>query len=158
MLKIVKYPNKVLHKKAKKVSDFNAELKEIAENMYKSMQNDKGIGLAGPQVGVDKQILVVESNGEYTTYINPEITYFSKSTLSTEEGCLSLPGIFGYVTRAKKIHIKYKDVEGKTHKEKLKGLYSIVLQHEVDHLNGILFIDRAEEITQGKDILDKLNE
>jgi len=158
MLKIVKYPNKVLHKKAKKVSDFNAELKEIAENMYKSMQNDKGIGLAGPQVGVDKQILVVESNGEYTTYINPEITYFSKSTLSTEEGCLSLPGIFGYVTRAKKIHIKYKDVEGKTNKEKLKGLYSVILQHEVDHLNGILFIDRAEEITQGKDILDKLNE
>ena len=158
MLKIVKYPNKVLRKKAKKVSDFNAELKEIAENMYKSMQNDKGIGLAGPQVGVDKQILVVESNGEYTTYINPEITYFSKSTLSTEEGCLSLPGIFGYVTRAKKIHIKYKDVEGKTNKEKLKGLYSVILQHEVDHLNGILFIDRAEEITQGKDILDKLNE
>ena len=158
MLKIVKYPNKVLHKKAKKVSDFNAELKEIAENMYKSMQNDKGVGLAGPQVSVDKQILVVENNGEYITYINPEITYFSKSTLSTEEGCLSLPGIFGYVTRAKKIHIKYKDVEGKTNKEKLKGLYSVILQHEVDHLNGILFIDRAEEITQGKDILDKLNE
>jgi len=158
MLKIVKYPNKVLRKKAKKVSDFNAELKEIAENMYKSMQNDKGVGLAGPQVSVDKQILVVENNGEYITYINPEITYFSKSTLSTEEGCLSLPGIFGYVTRAKKIHIKYKDVEGKTNKEKLKGLYSVILQHEVDHLNGILFIDRAEEITQGKDILDKLNE
>ena len=158
MLKIVKYPNKVLRKKAKKVSDFNAELKEIAENMYKSMQNDKGVGLAGPQVSVDKQILVVENNGEYITYINPEITYFSKSTLCTEEGCLSLPGIFGYVTRAKKIHIKYKDVEGKTNKEKLKGLYSVILQHEVDHLNGILFIDRAEEITQGKDILDKLNE
>lgn len=73
-----------------------------------------------------------------------------------EEGCLSLPKIFGLVRRAKKIHVKYQDADGLSHKEKLSGLEAIVLQHELDHLDGILFIDRAENITKGQDILDSL--
>ena len=157
MLKIAKYPDIILRKKAKPISDFNATLKQLAEDMSKAMHNDNGIGLAGPQVSLSQRIIVIgQGNSKYKAYINPEVTFFSKDKKTTEEGCLSLPQIFGLVRRSKKIHLKYKDLDGQVHKEKIKGFDAIVIQHEVDHLDGILFTDRAEKITQGQDILDNL--
>lgn len=159
MLNIAKYPDPILRQTAKPVADFNDELKQLADDMAKVMYEDDGIGLAGPQVSKSMRILVVGlGHGKYKTYVNPEITFLSKDKHSNEEGCLSLPRIFGKVTRPKKIHIKYQDLDGKVVKEKVKGMDAIVLQHEVDHLDGILFIDRVEEITQGQEILDELKE
>ena len=161
MLKIVKYPDSILRKTAKKIDgrDFDNQLQELAEQMAKAMYEDDGVGLAGPQVGLSKRIIVVGlGRGKFKTYINPEISFSSKDKISLEEGCLSLPKIFGYVERPKKIHVKFQDLTGEVIKEKLKGLDAVVLQHEIDHLNGILFIDRAKKITQGQDILDKIKE
>ena len=157
MLKIAKYPEPILRKTAKPISDFNAALKKLAADMAEAMYHDDGIGLAAPQISQSLRVVVLGlGKGEYKSYVNPEITFFSKEKISSDEGCLSLPKIFGTVIRSKKIHIKYYDLDGQIKKEKIKGLGAIVLQHEVDHLNGILFIDRAEKITEGQDILDSL--
>lgn len=160
MLKIAKYPDPILRKTALSVSkgDFNDDLKKLSEEMAKAMFEDDGIGLAGPQVSESKRIIIVgDGKGDhYDVYINPEISFFSPDKHVNEEGCLSLPGIFGNVSRSKKIHIKYQDLEGNIIKEKVKGLKAIVIQHETDHLDGVLFIDRAEKITKGQDILDSL--
>ncbi|MDQ5938819.1 MAG: peptide deformylase [Patescibacteria group bacterium] len=158
MLKIVKYPDPFLRRTAKKVTDFNDDLKKVVLEMVEAMYQDDGIGLAAPQVGISQRFLVIGKgdNKSHEVYINPEITFFSKNKELGEEGCLSLPQIFGLVRRAKKIHVKYQDINGLTQKVKLSGLDAIVLQHELDHLDGILFIDRAEEITKGQDILDSL--
>ena len=158
MLKIIEYPNIILRKTAQAVTSFDAQLKEIAKEMYNIMLTDDGIGLAGPQVNINQRIIIIGKLDakEYTVYLNPEITYFSKDKEIGEEGCLSLPHIFGLVKRSKKIHLKYYDLEGNKIKEKIKGLKATVIQHEIDHLNGILFIDKAEEITRGQDLLDKL--
>lgn len=157
MLKIAKYPDPILRKVAKEISDFDDDLKKLADEMAKVMYEDDGIGLAAPQISKSIRILVIgKGNGDYKAYVNPEITYFSKDSKSSEEGCLSLPKIFGYVSRPKKIHIKYQDLDGNKIKEKIKGFDAVVLQHEIDHLNGILFIDRVSKITQGQEILDGL--
>lgn len=158
MLKIAKYPEQILRQTAKPISDFNDTLKKLADDMAKVMYQDDGIGLAAPQISKSIRLIVVgDSSGkDYKVYVNPEITFFSKDKGINEEGCLSLPKIFGWVKRSKKIHVKYQDLAGNIKKEKLKGMPAIVLQHEVDHLNGILFIDRAEKISAGQDILDSL--
>ena len=158
MLKIIKYPDPNLRKHSKKVLVFDAALKELVESMASVMYQDDGIGLAAPQVGKQERLVVIgdEQGKNYKAYINPEITFVSKDKALTEEGCLSLPEIFGLVRRPKKIHIKYQDLDGKIHKEKLAGLMAVVTQHEIDHLDGILFIDRAEKITKGQDILESL--
>jgi len=158
MLKIAKYPETILRKSSKPIRDFNADLKKLAEDMAKIMYEDDGIGLAAPQVSLSQRLIVVgsEKGKDYNAYVNPEITFNSKDKATNEEGCLSLPKIFGLVTRAKKIHIKYQDLDGKVHKEKKSGLEAIVIQHEIDHLDGILFIDRATKIVRGQDILDEL--
>jgi peptide deformylase len=158
MLKIVKYPDSFLRRTAKKVVVFDNELIKLSEEMAEIMYQDDGIGLAAPQIGSQQRLIVVGNNQEkkYHVYINPEISFFSKNKELNEEGCLSLPKIFGLVRRSKKIHIKYQDLDGHAHKDKLSGLDAIVFQHELDHLNGILFIDRAEEITKGQSIFDNL--
>ncbi len=158
MFNIVKYPDPFLRRTAKTVTDFNDDLKKVVLEMVEVMYQDDGIGLAAPQVGISQRFLVIgkSDNKGHEVYINPEITFFSKNKELGEEGCLSLPQIFGLVRRAKKIHVKYQDINGLTQKVKLSGLDAIVLQHELDHLDGILFIDRAEQITKGQDILDSL--
>jgi len=158
MLKIAKFPEKILRQKAKDISEFDANLEKLAEEMAKVMYADDGIGLAAPQVSVSVRLMVVGNNDRlsYQVYVNPEITFSSEEMTVTDEGCLSLPGIFGLVSRPKKIHIKYQDLKGRKHGEKIKGMLAVILQHEIDHLNGVLFIDRAEKITQGQDVLDKL--
>lgn len=158
MLKIIKYPDPILRHRTKTIGDFDADLKKLTDDMAKTMYAHDGIGLAAPQVNILKKIIVIghKDGQSYTAYINPEITFVSRDKTTTDEGCLSLPGIYGLVTRPKKIRIKYQDLDGKTQKAKIKGMEAIVIQHEIDHLNGILFIDKTAKITKGQDILDKL--
>lgn len=158
MLKIATYPQPILRQTAKNVEVFNQELKDLATAMAKIMYEDDGIGLAATQVSISQRLLVIghRDGKSFKAYVNPEITFFSKDKSVNEEGCLSLPKIYGLVQRAKKIHIKYQDLDGQWQKEKIKDFNAIILQHEVDHLNGILFIDRVSKITQGQDLLDAL--
>ena len=157
MLKIAKYPDTILRKTAKSISEFDDTLKKLADDMAEVMYQDDGVGLAAPQVSIGKRIFVVGlGEGKYKAYVNPEITFYSKDKMTNEEGCLSFPEIFGYVTRPKKIHIKYQDLDGKKYKEKLASFDSIVVQHEFDHLNGVLFVDRAEKISRGQEFLDEM--
>jgi len=158
MLKIATYPQPILRRTAKEVKVFDQELKDLALAMAKIMYEDDGIGLAAPQVSVSQRLLVIGANDgkSFKAYINPEITFFSKEKCVNEEGCLSLPKIYGLVQRSKKIHVKYQDLDAKWQKEKIKDFNAIILQHEIDHLNGILFIDRVSKITQGQDLLEAL--
>jgi len=113
--------------------------------------------LAGPQVGLNQRIIVIEPTpGEPKVLLNPEITASSKDWQIGEEGCLSFPRIYGLVPRAKSITVRYQDVDGKKHKIKANKLLAVVLAHEIDHLNQILFIDRFIKVNQGEEDLKKL--
>jgi peptide deformylase len=141
-LKIVKYPNPILRKRAREVKEITPEIKELALDMAETMNKNQGLGLAAPQVGELKRIIVVSFEDGPRIFINPEIVKKSKEKEVIEEGCLSFPGLFLKIKRAKETEVKALDENGKEIQIKDYGLISRVLQHEIDHLDGILFIDR----------------
>ncbi len=150
MYKIRIIGDPVLRKSTKKVTDFNDNIKRIVKNMIAVMHREDGVGLAAPQVGLDSSILVidisgVEENELPTAFINPEIIEASGESV-IEEGCLSIPGVREDVLRPDKIELVYNDEDGNSHKELLNGWKARVLQHEIDHLNGILFVDRISPV------------
>jgi len=158
MLEIIIYPAKILRKVAKPVTNFDNNLADLAKDMAETMFAASGVGLAAVQVNQDLSVFVKrEKETNYRVYVNPKITYYSADREMSEEGCLSIPEVYGVLPRSKKIHLKYQDLQGKTHKETIKGFDAIVCQHEVDHLNGILFIDHAQVI-KGQEILAKMKE
>jgi peptide deformylase len=134
--------NQVLRGTAKPVEQVDEFILELAENMFQTMEKEKGIGLAAPQVGVDKRVIVVMLGKETILMVNPEILSFSAECAVDEEGCLSLPEKFGKVSRAKRIVVRYIDEKGKQQQKELSDLDARVVQHEIDHLNGVLFTDR----------------
>jgi peptide deformylase len=143
--KIYQYPEPVLRQKGKKIEEFTPELKTLIEDMADTMYDAPGIGLAAPQVGESLQLLVVDTsidkeNREYLAVINPEITGTEGNQID-EEGCLSVPDLTANVKRFKKIFLTYQDADGNTHDIVAEDRFAVVLQHEIDHLNGILFID-----------------
>lgn len=147
-MKIVKEPNKILRKTLKKVMEITPKIKALISDMRKKMIEAKGVGLAANQIGEDLQVFVIdmnlaEENGVPDAYINPEITEFSKDATETEEGCLSIPGYWVRIRRARKIKMKALDENGKKIKIKARGFLARVLQHEYDHLQGILIRDRV---------------
>jgi len=144
MLKIeIGQNNPVLRKKSLKIEEINGNIQKLAEDMLEIMEKNNGIGLSACQVGKNVQLFVIPKNlSTYWAFINPEITKLSKKTQTIEEGCLSLPNIFIPVKRAKSLKIKALDKNGKQFKLKAKGLLSRVIQHENDHLNGILITDK----------------
>ncbi len=120
----------------------NQEVKDLVDNMKETMINENGIGLAAPQVGVNLRVIVIRLNdGAIQELINPTIIWYSESRVSFEEGCLSIPDQFINVIRSVKIGIKFMDISGKYRKWKLKGMESRVVQHEIDHLDGVLMTD-----------------
>ncbi|MEK7584207.1 MAG: peptide deformylase [Patescibacteria group bacterium] len=158
MYQIVFYPTPALNEPSKKVSVFDDALKELAREMYVAMVAADGIGLAAPQIGKNIRLVIVrtpEDKGSYKAYVNPTITYASVKTTGIEEGCLSLPGLFGYVQRAAKIRVQYSDLDGLKRTEKAKGMEAIVLQHEIDHIEGNLIIHRTIELTKGQELLEQ---
>ena len=144
MLKILKYPDEYLRKKAGEVKDFkDPRLARLVSDMVKTMEAKKGIGLAAPQVSSDLRICVARVDNTTYILINPKIKFYSRKKEVFEEGCLSFPGKFFPVERPIKVKIKARDLSGKKIKIKAEGLLARVLQHEIDHLDGILVIDRA---------------
>jgi len=144
---IVTEPNKILRQVSKPVDDFSStEIKKVIKDLKDTLEATKeGLGLAAPQIGINLRIFALNLNNEIRVFINPEITHFSKKTTPEQEGCLSVPGRAGLVERFKKVVMKYYDENGVKHKIKAKGLIAQAFQHEIDHLNGTLYIDKLKE-------------
>ncbi|OQY06486.1 MAG: peptide deformylase [Fusobacteriia bacterium 4572_132] len=146
ILKITKYGNPVLRKKAKKVEEINEEILELLNNMVETMYDAPGVGLAGPQVGELKRLAVIDTEGVLKKVINPEILEMSEEKDIAEEGCLSIPGIYGKVERPDKVKVKYLNEKGEEVIEELEGMPARAFQHEINHLDGILFVDKVTQL------------
>jgi peptide deformylase len=147
---VVKYPDPILAKKGERVTEFNAELAQFVDEMFDSMYAAQGIGLAAPQIAVSKQITVIdisfkENPDDKLVLINPEIIE-SEGSLYEEEGCLSLPDINEKVKRAAWVKVRAQNVKGEFFEVEGEELLSRALQHEIDHLHGVLFIDRLSRL------------
>ncbi len=140
ILKIKKYPDPILREKCEEVKEVNEEIKKLVDDMIETMQKNDGAGLAAPQVGVSKRVIVVETEKGPVGFVNPKIVKKGKETVIEEEGCLSFPGLWLKIKRWKKVDIEALDGDGK--KVKAENLLASILQHEIDHLDGILYIDR----------------
>ncbi len=147
-------PDDVLRRKARKVTDFGPELQTLIDDMVETMRDAPGVGLAAPQVGVSLRVIVVEFGDEEDeeippklyTVVNPEIKRNSKETELGTEGCLSIPGIVGDVERQLGVVVKGQNRHGKPMRIKADGWLARIFQHEIDHVDGILFTDRAERL------------
>lgn len=150
-LPLTYYPDPFLRKKAADVDPTKIpELQELFQDMIQTMHEKDGVGLAAPQVGVSIQAAVIAYKDGPLIIINPVLSHFSFRKETAEEGCLSVPGVNGLVKRSKKVLFKALNENGQLIEGTAEGYFARVLQHEVDHLNGILFIDRAKKITHGK--------
>ncbi|MBU0476738.1 peptide deformylase [Patescibacteria group bacterium] len=139
---IIKFPNPILGQKSKEVKDITQDVKELIEDMVETMKESQGVGLAAPQVGVLKRIIIVKTQEGPQAFVNPKIIKKSKEKETEEEGCLSLLGIRLDIKRAKEVEVEALDKEGREIKIKVQDLTARIIQHEIDHLDGILFIDR----------------
>ena len=144
---IVKDTDELLHKKSRPVTEFNQKLWDLLEDMAQTMYKADGVGLAAPQIGMLRRIAVIDVGDGIVELINPEIIAFSGSQVG-QEGCLSSPGIFMDVDRPMKVTVRAQDRHGEWFEVKGKELFARALCHEIDHLDGILFMDRAEEQTE----------
>ena len=146
MLNILTLGDDVLRKKCATIAVFDKSLEDLAVAMIDSMHVNNGIGLAGPQVGVEKRIFVCHvPNDEPHIFINPEIIGTSQEITPYEEGCLSIPGVYSDIMRPSSIILQAWNLEGKPFKMEVEGILSRVIQHEIDHLKGVLFIDHLSE-------------
>jgi len=150
-MQIITLGDDILRQKAKKIDKIDDEVKVTARNMLEILKRDKGVGVAGPQIGVTKRIFVVsvEGSGELV-FINPSILETSMETAKYEEGCLSIPGIYANVVRAEAIKIQAWNEKGRPFTLRADGLLARVIQHEYDHLEGVLFLDHVPEKKRGK--------
>lgn len=138
--------NKILHAKNENVKNpLDPAIQKLVREMIPTMRRADGIGLAAPQVGMNVRICTVEISGILRTFINPKITSFSGEKIPFEEGCLSLPGELFTIERSEIITLRSLDEKGKERKDRFRGLWAICLQHELDHLDGILICDRAKK-------------
>jgi len=167
---IIEVPDPLLKQISKPVESFDAELKTLVEDMFETMYEAPGIGLAAIQVGVPLRVIVIDlqpedpdaepvacdhdghhhhhqpTKREPRVFINPEILDPSETTKPYTEGCLSVPDIFAEVDRPATCRVRWQDLEGKTHEEDMDDLMAVVIQHEMDHLNGIVFIDHLSRL------------
>jgi peptide deformylase len=145
-LKIITYPNKALREKAKKItSPESSDIKKTIDEMIACMKEHNGLGLAATQIGKPIRLCVIEEEGEKYVMINPKITSFSKELIEIEEGCLSFPGKYFLIKRPEKIKARYLNENGERVKIKADGLLARAVQHEIDHLDGILLIDHKKQ-------------
>lgn len=139
----------VLRKPAEPVKEVTDTLKKLISDMFDTMYAEEGVGLAAPQVGISDRVIVIDPHQEDTekfALINPEILEASKVTEKAEEGCLSIPGVRDIVERSSRVRVKGLSPEGEAREFEAEGLLARILQHEIDHLNGVLFIDRLSPI------------
>ena len=159
-LGIHKLGDEVLRQSARRISKVDESVRELARDMLRSMYTAKGIGLAAPQVGINRQLLVIDLDLETPTtpplvFINPEITSSSAAIDTYEEGCLSIPGVYLDVIRPSSIKVSFRDEMGRPKKMNADGLIARCIQHEMDHLQGVLFVDH---VTAEDDLLRELKD
>ena len=170
ILEIIEAPDPRLKTVSEPVTEFDDDLKQLVEDMFETMYAANGIGLAAIQVGVPKRLLVIDlqpededaepvpcdHDGHHHThqptlkqpriFVNPEILDPADEMKAYQEGCLSVPDIYADVDRPAACRVRYQDLDGKTHEEQMEGLDAVCIQHEMDHLNGILFIDHLSRL------------
>ena len=148
-LKILIFPDPKLRKVAKKIDKFDKSLEILSKNMLKTMYEAEGIGLAATQVNIHIRLVVMdlsEERNEPRVFVNPEYTILDKSPFTYEEGCLSIPGFNEEISRPSKILLKWQDLQGNFHEEEPDGIFTVCAQHEIDHLDGKLFVDYLSPI------------
>lgn len=140
---ITKVPAEVLRKPCNDVAFITLHTRQLINKMIKAMKEAKGVGLSAPQVGVSQNIIVVDASKPFEL-INPRVLGYSGPYMEAEEGCLSIPGLYGYVRRFEIVHVAFLNKDKKAFNMSFDGMVSRIIQHEIDHLNGILFVDRVE--------------
>jgi peptide deformylase len=154
-MQVITLGNEMLRQKAEKIDKFDSALINTAIEMLEILKRDKGVGLAGPQVGLMKRIFVSRVEGdEERVYINPSILETSHKTVKIEEGCLSVPGVFASVDRSEMIKIQAWNEKGRPFTLETGGILARVILHEYDHLEGVLFFDHLSEVKR-KRLLEK---
>ena len=144
-LKIVKEPAKILHQISKEVVKVDEKLLNLIQDMAHTMYESNGVGLAAPQIDKSIRVFVVAHKEGVVPFINPEIYWYSKATSVSEEGCLSIPGVYVKVRRSESIKIKFLNQLGEKQDIEIKGFFARVVQHEYDHLNGVLITEKNED-------------
>lgn len=157
-LKILEFPNPNLRKVAVPVTSFDNDLKRLIDTMFETMYEANGIGLAATQVDVHKRLLVLdvsEERDDPKVFVNPTIDVIESDLADYDEGCLSVPGFYETVSRPKKIKVSAQDKEGSQFEIEADGVLSVCIQHEIDHLDGKLFVDYLSSLKRNR-IKDKL--
>ena len=152
-LKILIFPDPKLRKKAQKIEIFDKSLENLAQKMLDTMYEAGGIGLAATQVNVHIRLVVMDlskERNEPRVFVNPEYTILDKSPFNYEEGCLSIPGFNEEISRPSKILLKWQDLQGNFHEDKPDGIFNVCAQHEIDHLDGKLFVDYLSPIKRDR--------
>ena len=152
-LKILIFPDPKLRKVAKKIEKFDKSLEILSKNMLKTMYEADGIGLAATQVDIHIRLVVMdlsEERNQPRVFVNPEYTILDKSPFTYGEGCLSIPGFNEEISRPSKILLKWQDLQGNFHEEQPDGIFTVCAQHEIDHLDGKLFVDYLSPIKRDR--------
>jgi peptide deformylase len=152
---IIILPDKRLRLVSEPVKQIDAGIKKLVDELFETMYDAPGIGLAAIQIGIPKRVITMdlskkEDNHQPQVFINPEIVWQSEETAKYEEGCLSIPDYYEEVERPTEVTVKYLDRDGKPHEIKAKGLLATCLQHEIDHINGVLFIDYLSKLKRDR--------
>jgi|ERR1700733_4016315 peptide deformylase len=152
---IIILPDKRLRLVSEPVKQVDAGIKKLVDDLFETMYKAPGIGLAAIQIGVPKRVITMdlskkEDNHAPQVFINPEITWMSDQTETYEEGCLSIPEYYEEVERPAEVKVKYLGLDGKSHEVQAKGLLATCLQHEIDHINGVLFIDHLSKLKRDR--------
>ncbi len=142
------YGDPVLRKESATVDKIDENILQLIDDMVETMYDAPGVGLAAPQIGVNKRIFVIDTDGKLRKIINPVFIERSEEFEEGEEGCLSIPGIYKKVKRPKAVKIKYLNEKGEEVVEEAVGLYARALQHEADHLDGVLFVDKVSNLSK----------
>ncbi len=152
---IIKLPDKRLRLVSEPVKRIDAGIRKLVDDMFETMYAAPGIGLAAIQIGVAKRVITMDlskKDDEHKpqVFINPEITWASEKNSTYEEGCLSIPEYYEEVERPDQVRLKYLDLDGKSHEITAKGLFATCVQHEIDHTNGVLFIDHLSKLKRDR--------
>jgi len=144
LLEIRRFGDPILRSPALPVTEFDARLAALASDMHETMTAAPGVGLAAPQVGVPRRLFTFASGEESGSYVNPEIVWRSEEIQEGEEGCLSIPGVYFPVLRAMRVRVRAQELDGSAVEREAEGFLARIFQHEIDHLDGVLFVDRLE--------------
>jgi len=152
--------DRVLRQSAKRINKVDDDIRKLAKEMLQTMYSSNGIGLAAPQVAINKQLIVIDCQPDNPAnpplvLINPTINSYSRELCNIEEGCLSIPGVYLEVARPQAIEVTFKDENGRPRKIQASGLLARVIQHEMDHLNGVMFVDRVPNVLALTEALQK---